>query len=155
MGFTHRTINFNSVTFRGVPWLVYFLRHRTLSQILTGCLAHSTRKQSVLHTYTGLSTRLMDTRNLLNCPFICRRPYCNTAPKHDNPRRTTFYFIAIFTQHSASNSPPFRRRVKALCKLETRVTVMQYSEIMKCAGRTPALESFPSLMHSLPEGKPA
>lgn len=39
------------------------------------------------------------------------------------------------------------------CKLEKEATVMQSGEIIDCARKTQTLESFPSLMHSLPEGK--
>lgn len=39
------------------------------------------------------------------------------------------------------------------CKLEKEVTVMQSGEIMDCARKAQTLESFPSLMRSLPEGK--
>lgn len=38
-------------------------------------------------------------------------------------------------------------------KLENEVTMMQPGEITDCARRTRTLESFPSLMRSLPEGK--
>lgn len=69
-------------------WLISFLNHKTFSsQTLTGCRTApetNVRCSMPLVTHVRLLNLVVYMIHLQNCPFSCRRPYCNTFQTRDN-----------------------------------------------------------------------